>query len=510
MSDAGKEAFGAAMRGDLSEAAAVADALFGDADPRAHAWSLALRAALACTLADAPPPDLDALVGVAGAAPVPATLAARQRALAALLAHDADALGRAVDALARLTELAAGPLADASHGLARAGLRWLRGEEAEPPAIAPVAAAIDPSLQVEHVSLRALQSLAEGHVATGVASARQASRMAAADGVLQAEYLANLVLARARRRSGRGHLALRILTALRAVVPPTWERWVGLELGLAGALDMAPWAAVDAALDVGDRAAFDAALGGLLGGPLAAPLRRELIAWRGLTDPAAEPGVDAGPWVRGEAHEVPFGIVDGARSLLSPAFVVATAAGARRVLARGLSLVVEDAWRPEPIAQTRRNHHTLAALALAGAEGLEAPALFAEVYGFAFDEPQHAEVLRGLVHRARAELGDAGDIVREGARVGLAVRRALAVPDPRAERSLADQVLGFLAGGAGRATAREIASALRVPLRSVQRAVGALVEEGGCLAEPDGRRVEYVVEDTTFHQPTLHRLRGRR
>jgi DNA-binding transcriptional ArsR family regulator len=110
----------------------------------------------------------------------------------------------------------------------------------------------------------------------------------------------------------------------------------------------------------------------------------------------------------------------------------------------------------------------------------------------------------------RGALGEAAEIIRDDGRVAIVVRRPLAVEDPRCQEPLADRVLDRLAASNGRATAKELTAALRVPLRTVQRALGQLVDEGACHAEPDGRKTEYVVEDTTFNEPSLHRLRGQR
>jgi hypothetical protein len=145
---------------------------------------------------------------------------------------------------------------------------------------------------------------------------------------------------------------------------------------------------------------------------------------------------------------------------------------------------------------------------LLSAEGVDEASYFEDVYGFHFEKGQHQEVLRGLVHRMRAALGDAVELVRGDGRLTAIVKKPVVVEDPRCQEPLADRVLDHLAAANGRATAKELTTALRVPLRTVQRALGQLVDDGVCHAEPDGHRTEYVVEDTTFNEPSLHRLRG--
>ena len=41
-----------------------------------------------------------------------------------------------------------------------------------------------------------------------------------------------------------------------------------------------------------------------------------------------------------------------------------------------------------------------------------------------------------------------------------------------------------------------------MPLRTVQATLRQLANEGVCRVERSGRNVEYVVEDTTFREPT--------
>ena len=82
------------------------------------------------------------------------------------------------------------------------------------------------------------------------------------------------------------------------------------------------------------------------------------------------------------------------------------------------------------------------------------------------------------------------------------MRAPYAVVDPRCQQPFHDVVLRYLAG-AGSASAKELASRLDVPLRTVQMALREMTEEGICLAAKEGRRVFYTVEDTTFCSLTV-------
>ena len=93
--------------------------------------------------------------------------------------------------------------------------------------------------------------------------ARRASLMARTEGIPDAELLANLTLARARRYNRQTHLALRILESLEEVAAPQWRPWLDWERSMAGGAltttAAGPLAALPgllAAAQAGDRARF--------------------------------------------------------------------------------------------------------------------------------------------------------------------------------------------------------------------------------------------------------------
>ena len=91
-----------------------------------------------------------------------------------------------------------------------------------------------PELMVESRALAALVALAAGDTPRALELARRASLMARVESLPQPEFLAHLVLARARRFARQPHLSLRIARALQDVVPAPWRTWLDWEWALAG------------------------------------------------------------------------------------------------------------------------------------------------------------------------------------------------------------------------------------------------------------------------------------
>ena len=492
-----------AVAGRLPRAAAVARELAGAGGVLERAWASALDAVLWTMAAAHGRPalagELTELVGLDPAACEPVSLAADQMALDATLRFDA----RDLHAWASVLSCLAGRGGAAVAVRAKSAEAWLAVLEGRHDVVEAIAETMSrdaadlgvAAVVIDASAQRALAALGQRRYAEALAHARRASRMARTEGLLQQEYTANLVLARVRRHGGRAHLAARILEALSQVVPAPWRTWIGWELLLAGGGGLA--------------AVVPAALRAQLGG--SRDLADELDLFLAMVDPEAPIPPGAAPWVWGSDHVPPTGIRDA--SAEHGAYVVTSpVVRARRVLPAGVSAFDPGGVAVRLDAAGRagaRTQEAVAVLALAGENGVGEDALFQRVYGFAYDRAVHGGVLRGLLHRARGALGDAAVIDRVG-EDHLRLRPAvpIVVADPRCAPSLEEQVLQRLATSAGRATAREIARAMGIPLRTVQQALGNLVDEGACHAEPDGRRVEYVVEDTTFGEPTLPRLRA--
>jgi hypothetical protein len=397
------------------------------------------------------------------------------------------------------------------------------GQEATRHRVAPVV--------IEAAALRALVALELGEVEEAVSTARRASRMARTEAIPQSEYLAHLVLARVRRATNHPHLATRILEALLRVASPSWSAWVRWELVFAGSRELAfpsipeasgprSWRAAvsvarlfDAA-ERGARADFEVQARAAL--ELASGFRaleREARAGLSATDYklGLAPEIDA--WGRGHAVEGAAAIrglavqeIAGSEESAT-AFVVAAPSGhARRILRSGRPLV--DIPGLAVLRQTRRKQgrvETLcAALALAGPDGVDESRCFALVYEFPYEPEMHKNIFDVLIHRAREYAGDAGTLERTKSRVHLTLKKPVVVPDPRCALPVHERLLRALAASHG-STARDIAQTLGVSLRAAQAALQELANDGACLVERDGRRIEYRVEDTTFSEPTQHR-----
>jgi len=398
------------------------------------------------------------------------------------------------------------------------------------------------ALLVEVATVRAMASLARDDLEGALRESRRASRMARTEALPQSEYLANVVLARARRLSGRPHLATRILRGLAEVAPRPWWGWLGWELALAGAADVldtrgegssrrAPserdasgridWAdrgarAVRDLLDAARAGARKPFEGAVRASDAAlrddAPRKRDLVALVAALDPDRDPetgGPEVASWCSGEEAVAPP-VIAGACSVdavhMTSGYVAAwpgDARRARRVAAAGTALVASHALVTTGAGPPGRVEATVATLALAREPWVDVPSLFRKVYGFAFDVALHRGVLDVLLHRVRARLGDLARLEREHDALRLVVLAPLYVPDPRCVQSLEELVVRLIARE-GASSARDAARALEVPLRTVHRALQQLVAEGACELRKEGRHVEYVVEDTTFSEPTKH------
>lgn len=173
----------------------------------------------------------------------------------------------------------------------------------------------------------------------------------------------------------------------------------------------------------------------------------------------------------------------------------------KRIAGLAEPLLAGEAKIERQKGKSERIPATLAALALAGPGGLDRAEVFRIVYGFDFEPELHRGMFNILIHRVRSVLGDRGSLDMTQERYALTLAKTLVIPDPRCEQSLEDMVLRALAlvGAQG---AKGAAQALDAPLRTVQTAIKHLVEEGAVVVARDGKFVRYVVEDTTFSEPT--------
>ncbi|MGE0788114.1 MAG: hypothetical protein AB7S26_20755 [Sandaracinaceae bacterium] len=515
-----RQRFLALLRGEVDAADARIAEGGGAGGASDRAWHLALRAARWHTdPASVAAPRLDECAALAAdpEAREGLTQAAYQRARASALASDLDGLTEWANVLCRVdadapeTALVAGLAATLAprSTIEVAGLEALRDR-----------LAADSSLAIDLRSVLSLAYEVVGEPTHALAAAREASRLARDAELPQCAYLANLVLARQRRLHGLPHLAARILSALARVAPAQWGPWLGWELVMSGVIDAAedapddsPVAALRRFLGVAsatERATLTSLAGALRASAPASPFAADVSALLACTDPFDASDV-AAEWTRGESDVPPRGLW-GLSASLRPAagtetalaVVAATPASARRVLWTGASVATHElgcALLPQSHRKQGRMDSTIAALCLAGRQGVADPELFHRVYQLKFAPHLHRGVLDVLLHRVRERVEGYAQIERADGRTAIRVARAMLVPDPRCGRPVDDRLLYYLATG-GRADARTAARALDVPLRTAQAALQALVDDGSCVRRRHGNRVEYALEDTTFREPT--------
>jgi hypothetical protein len=441
---------------------------------------------------------------------------------AAIQALRGDELTTLVDAAAPESDLEARVLAALAKALLGRTDEALREAAA---ARTEAIAASAPAVVCDAASVRALATAISGDLEGATELARRASMMSRTEALHEQETLANLVLARVRRLTGRPFLATRILGALARFSSPAWRPWIDWEHTLASGAPAAPAAedddaagAIASALDrarLGNPSGFVESIDRCrarmrgLAGHIA-----DLDAARIAVDPSADAGDLDAPlarWRRGLDDEVPRGLL-GLTTSADPgdaAVLVLARPGARgaRLLGPGAPLVEAAGAARLPQMQRRqgRTDTALAVLALAGEEGLSDDQLFRAAYGFAFSHNVHGGVLDVLLHRARAHLGAAGEITRGRGLLALAVRAPLLLVDPRCAPHDDDRVLQLVAR-CGRMSAKDTSQQLGLPLRSAQAALEALVATGACTRERNGRAIEYRVDDTTFQEPTGQRV----
>ncbi len=387
---------------------------------------------------------------------------------------------------------------------------------------------------VEATAVQSLIALEQGDVAGALVAARRASRMARTEGLPEGEMLANLVLARVRRYAGRPHLAARIASALAARATPAWQGWISWERILAGEdltsdpqdVDSPVGAAVNAlggllaAARSGDRVGFE---------HHATAIALGTDGWRSFSDEARvlvaaldgerETPVELTAWSRGQAIDPPRGL-DGVGSAVMPGVTVATRAMAfvfatpgqlaRRFLSAGLGLTPETTPSEAPLSDTGGQIRTdtgLAVLCLAGPDGMNRADFFKAVYGFKFSYTVHRGNLNVLLHRIRKRVEGRGEITRDDEHITLSLSGKVVVADLRCERPTPDRVLALL-GAQHSNQAASVARTLGIALRTAQHALAQLVNEGACRMQRTGGSVCYVVDDTTFAEPTPLTITG--
>lgn len=364
-------------------------------------------------------------------------------------------------------------------------------------------------LTVEGVLLRAVAQMTQGNVADAIETARRASRMAQTEHLWLTHFFASVVLARLRRLSGRPHLAGLIATACLNAAPPLfgiWLRWEQLFAGVTpGPLTTGSPLDEELSRTLTGVVTSKTPSGAPAGLQWSALHRSDFDALRAVTSrgcSAADSEVEN--WRKGVGGPPPGALVGLLRPEWSNAessvVVVAEQPGsAQRVL--GFAAPNDIPVLAPMGARPARPEALVAALALAGPDGVDRSALFASVYGFAFRKNIHEPSFKVVRHQARKLLADRAQVVTEGERVRLVQQAPFAIADPRCQPPLHDALLRYLVGSGG-ASAQELAARVGVSVRTVQAALREMTGDGACQAEKIGRRVAYRVEDTTFCELT--------
>jgi hypothetical protein len=443
------------------------------------------------------------------------------------------------------------------------GLTWLALMRGEAVSVEPsltelfsrAAVTRDPWRVIEVTVLRALVALSMGKLADAVAFARRASLMARTEALPRAELLANLALARVRRHCGKPHLAVRILEALARVAPATPTGWLDWELLLAGgtrpdapsassrvqpqehaqehasehAQDRAPAArAVGSARRLllaarrGERAVFEREAAELLRATSTCrDIQKEGQALMDLLDadrpcqlasgsPLASGSLSG--FRRGDHVEVAYGLFAAgvASDQQEPGTTIFVVARPRRpgvrILREGLGLFGPCRMLSCDDGARRTHGRTdaaLAVLALSASSAMPEPQFFQQVYGFPYLDASHRGVLDVLVHRMRRRIAAAGAVSRSKGCLGLELREAIAVADPRCSPPAAARILSALARQP-LATADAIAVRLGITVRAAQMALQQLVSDGACAMRRTGRAMEFQLQDSAFSEPTGH------
>lgn len=518
-------AYDAALAGDLDAGRRALAITRDETSAITRCWRYALQELLRFSAepeagADAPPPPMPDADPEGGWAWVARAEAHRVRWAA--MAFDRAGLEQAI---LRFERIPSGRdlEADAWRAVADAWRQVSRG--ADPRSTLEGAHKIGAQLQraelvLEAIALAALGAENAGDQAGALAIARRASRMARTEGLPHSEFLANLVLARSRRLDQQPHLAARILHALRPLIAPVWRSWLELELRLAlGESSEAPdprataglalWRALSAARR-GETPAFLALIEGATRSVEGfAPLHADLIGARSLLDPNLSLPALPSPWrewADGSVAQPPRGLIglagDPGPSGRAVAFVWAPGSTpARRVLSPGHRLLgAERALAPEEAGPQLRTDSAVAALLLVGPGGVGEEALFRRLYGFDYEPVRHQSVRDVLYQRVKKRIAPAR-LEREANQVRLIHEGPWIVPDPRSSPPAELRILRLL-GARKVAAAREVAGELGIPLRTAQDALARLAEDGAVKKEKARAGLHYILEDTTFSEPT--------
>lgn len=388
-------------------------------------------------------------------------------------------------------------------------------------------------LAIDAQCAMAIACMIGGDLTQATAISRRASRMARTEGLPQQQYLSNLLLARVRRLNGVPHLATHILNALMVIAPSPYQSWIRWERLLAGTIvgdGPPPQQPVDWACGALGRV-LDAAMKGE-GEDLALAEKDLLMHVAPVPLVRAEAqdlcmGIDPlgsttatsdamSEWLKGATALPPHGLygvediateeVDANRRDVG--YILAgPGRRARRVLGFAKAPLASADLHDEKRTDRRRIRIETGVAVLALAAGPIADSVFfRQVYGFEHNPIVHAAVLDALVSRMRKALTGVASLERVDGALSLSFVCLARLPDPRCAQPLEDRVLRVLVR-AQDGTAKDAATRLGLPLRTIQEALKELIDGGACAKRREGRKIAYVIEDTTFAPPTQSGVR---
>ncbi|MEM9188157.1 MAG: hypothetical protein AAGF12_03220 [Myxococcota bacterium] len=519
--------FDAALRGEFTALEEALHHLGTRGDVSSRAWTVAFRA-LRWFAVPAPSPSqfptLEELAVFEGAPPADRAvvgLALSLRVRRAVLLFDGADIARVNEVFQKIIAgLTVGEATD-WFSVARSWGRIAQGLPALPDlreVEARARRAGHADRTIEAAVVRAFSAELDGNMEEALTLSRRASRMARSESLPQLEFLAHLSLARARRILGKPHLTSRIVAGLVKVVTPPWHAWLGWESVLAqgtakGVLEgtlteglietLAACRSGDAYRFAETRRRVWRRAQGFA--PCANDFRHLLAAIDPFADLETAPR-SVGEFCRGEVNEVPRGLqgISGSASGGAQVFVWSIpGVSPRRVLGPGATLTLAahpDGAKIDADGKQLRTDSTIAVLLLAGPEGMDELALFRVIYGFDYEPARHQSVRGVLYGRIKKRLGDAGEFVRENGCVRIE-HRGILVADPRCDPPPEHRILLALAR-LKRAGAKDVAVELGIPLRTAQEALRRLSSDGALRSERAARGLHYILEDTTFSEPT--------
>jgi hypothetical protein len=344
--------------------------------------------------------------------------------------------------------------------------------------------------------------------------ARRAFRMARTEALPFPFFVSALVLARARRLTGRPYLASRILASLLDLAPASVHGWIGFEQAMASgvaALESGarggPLGPVLRALERGERAELDRETDALLRriGD-ARTFRADVLRLAEAVD-ASRPlsSGDLAAFRAGESDDVPFGLGglggDADEARVRAYALVRPGQPCVRIVPPGIALAERELGAVRfSLSQRKQGRidQVLVLLAFAGEAGTNEEELFGRAYGFRYSTQRHKNTWNVLLHRARQLVHPHASLERDG---DWKRSRGSAGSRSRCPRSiLAESVHGH--AGIARAQ-RGRCPALRrgrfhpVPRRQLRRARGLV---------PRRRHAR----QRAHHRPLLKRLTGHR